>query len=62
MKKRYNIRAGYEDYVLFTSAPPKRAEGGRFVLRECSQTELKYLHDVAGIDFIYEDEPKAENS
>lgn len=47
MKKVYSVKKGYKGCVVHTSKPLSR-ESGKFVLEECSQAELKYLHDVVG--------------
>ena len=47
MAKKYSIKPGYENAEIVASKPPHpRTDGARFILSRCTQTDLKYLHDV----------------
>jgi len=51
MAQKYVVKPESKDSVVYASKYEGRTSG-EYVLAECSQKELKYLHDVVGFKGI----------
>ena len=57
---KYSVAEKYKDACVWAKAPEDgRKDGGKFDLKNCSQADLKYLHDVVKHPGVVKEESKS---